>query len=117
MSTPRSTWKRRQRNAVRLFGARRQPLSASSGLPEPTCSDSTAGLDSRYPQAAFPTWGGWGRSPQGDGPRSPGEKSQNARDEPRFVAFVSASFGDVGSGPQSGEAAQVVIIRADKAGR
>jgi hypothetical protein len=41
MSTHRSTWKRRERNAAGLFGARRQPLSGSSGLPDRTCSDST----------------------------------------------------------------------------
>jgi hypothetical protein len=39
VSTHRSTWKRRERDAARFFGAERQPLSGSGG--GPTCSDST----------------------------------------------------------------------------
>ena len=41
MSTHRSTWKRREREAARLFGAERQPLSGSGGRPDRTRSDST----------------------------------------------------------------------------
>lgn len=41
MSTHRSTWQRRERDATRLFGAERQPLSGSSGRADQTCSDST----------------------------------------------------------------------------
>jgi hypothetical protein len=41
MSTHRSTWKRRERNAARLFGAERQPGSGSCGLPDRSRSDST----------------------------------------------------------------------------
>ena len=36
----RSTWKRRERDAARLFGAKRQPLSGSSGRDDLTRSDS-----------------------------------------------------------------------------
>ena len=43
MSTHRSTWKRRERDAARLFGVERQPLSGSSGRPDGTRSDSTHG--------------------------------------------------------------------------
>jgi hypothetical protein len=43
MSTHRSNWKRWERHAAGLFGARRQPLSGSSGLPDRSCSDSTHG--------------------------------------------------------------------------
>jgi hypothetical protein len=39
VSTHRSTWKRRERDAARFFGAERQPLSGSGG--RPTGSDST----------------------------------------------------------------------------
>ena len=41
MSTHRSTWKRRERRAARLFGAERQPLSGSGGRADRTRSDST----------------------------------------------------------------------------
>lgn len=41
MSTHRSTWKRRERDAARLFGAERQPLSGSGGRTDLTRSDST----------------------------------------------------------------------------
>jgi hypothetical protein len=41
MSTHRSTWKRREREAARLFGAERQPLSGSGGRADRTRSDST----------------------------------------------------------------------------
>ena len=41
MSTHRSTWKKRERDAAGVFGARRQVLSGSSGRAEETCSDST----------------------------------------------------------------------------
>ena len=41
MSTHRSTWKRRERNAAKLFGAKRQILSGSSGRSGTTTSDST----------------------------------------------------------------------------
>jgi hypothetical protein len=41
MSTHRSTWKRREQNAAGLFGAKRQPLSGSSGRADRTRSDST----------------------------------------------------------------------------
>jgi hypothetical protein len=41
MSTHRSTWKRRERNAAALFGARRQPGSGSGGRDDETRSDST----------------------------------------------------------------------------
>ena len=41
MSTHRSTWKRRERDAARLFGARRQVLSGSSGREDVTGSDTT----------------------------------------------------------------------------
>ncbi len=41
MSTHRSTWKRREREAARLFGARRQPGSGSCGDPSRSRSDST----------------------------------------------------------------------------
>jgi hypothetical protein len=41
MSTHPSTWKRRERNAARLFGAQRQILSGSSGRSGTTTSDST----------------------------------------------------------------------------
>jgi hypothetical protein len=41
MSTHRSTWKRRERDAARLFGAERQPLSGSGGRADQTRSDST----------------------------------------------------------------------------
>jgi hypothetical protein len=41
MSTHRSTWKRRERNAASLFGAQRQVLSGSSGRGERSRSDST----------------------------------------------------------------------------
>ncbi len=41
MSTHRSTWKRRERNAARLFGAERQPGSGSGGRRDQTRSDST----------------------------------------------------------------------------
>jgi hypothetical protein len=39
VSTHRATWKRRERDAARFFGAERQPLSGSAG--RPTGSDST----------------------------------------------------------------------------
>jgi hypothetical protein len=41
MSTHPSTWKRRERQSARLFGAKRQPLSGSSGRDDRTRSDST----------------------------------------------------------------------------
>lgn len=41
MSTHRSTWKRRERQAARLFGAERQPGSGSGGRADQTRSDST----------------------------------------------------------------------------
>ena len=41
MSTHRSTWKRRERDAARLFGAERQPLSGSAGRADRSRSDST----------------------------------------------------------------------------
>lgn len=41
MSTHRSTWKRRERDAARLFGASRQPGSGSCGDPSRSRSDST----------------------------------------------------------------------------
>jgi hypothetical protein len=41
MSTHRSTWKRREREAARLFGAERQPGSGSCGDPTKSHSDST----------------------------------------------------------------------------
>ena len=41
MSTHRNTWKRRERDAAGLFGARRQVLSGSSGRSDTTTSDST----------------------------------------------------------------------------
>jgi hypothetical protein len=40
MSTHRTTWKRRERNAASLFGAQRQVLSGSCGRGERTRSDS-----------------------------------------------------------------------------
>ncbi len=41
MSTHRSSWKRRERNAAGLFGAKRQVLSGSGGRADRTRSDST----------------------------------------------------------------------------
>ncbi len=41
MSTHRNSWKRRERDAARLFGSQRQVLSGSSGRAERTSSDST----------------------------------------------------------------------------
>jgi hypothetical protein len=41
MSTHQSTWKRRERDAARLFGAERQPGSGSCGRSDQTRSDST----------------------------------------------------------------------------
>ena len=41
MATHRSTWKRRERSSAALFGARRQPLSGSSGRDDRSSSDST----------------------------------------------------------------------------
>jgi hypothetical protein len=41
MSTHRSTWKRREREAARRFGAERQPGSGSCGDPSRSRSDST----------------------------------------------------------------------------
>jgi hypothetical protein len=41
MSTSRSTWKRREREAARRFGAERSPGSGSGGRPDQTQSDST----------------------------------------------------------------------------
>jgi hypothetical protein len=41
MSTHRSTWKRRERDAARLFGAEREPGSGSSRNGAQTRSDST----------------------------------------------------------------------------
>ena len=43
MSTHRSTCKRRERDAARLFGAERQPLSGSCGRADRKRSDSTHG--------------------------------------------------------------------------
>jgi hypothetical protein len=40
MATHNSTWKRRERQGARLFGARRQPLSGSAGRDDLTRSDS-----------------------------------------------------------------------------
>jgi len=40
MATHRNTWKRRERQSAELFGARRQPLSGSSGRDGRTRSDS-----------------------------------------------------------------------------
>lgn len=40
MATHRTTWKKRERNAAALFGARRQPGSGSGGRPDETRSDS-----------------------------------------------------------------------------
>jgi hypothetical protein len=39
--THKTTWKRRERDAAALFGARRRPLSGSSGRPDLSRSDST----------------------------------------------------------------------------
>lgn len=41
MSTHKSTWKRSESKAAAIFGARRQPLSGSSGRDDVTSSDST----------------------------------------------------------------------------
>ncbi len=41
MSTSRSCWQRREREAARLFGAERQPGSGSCGFADQTRSDST----------------------------------------------------------------------------
>jgi hypothetical protein len=41
MKTHRSTWKRREREAARMFGAERQPGSGSCGVPDRSRSDST----------------------------------------------------------------------------
>lgn len=41
MATHRGTWKRRERNAAAIFGARRQVCSGSSGRPDRSRSDST----------------------------------------------------------------------------
>lgn len=41
MSTHRSSWKRRERQAARLFGSERQPGSGSGGRADQTRSDST----------------------------------------------------------------------------
>jgi hypothetical protein len=41
MATSRSTWKRRERQAARRFGAERQPGSGSGGRSDQTKSDST----------------------------------------------------------------------------
>jgi hypothetical protein len=41
MSTHRGTWKRREREAARLFGSERQPGSGSGGRQDQTRSDST----------------------------------------------------------------------------
>jgi hypothetical protein len=41
MSTHRTSWKRRERNAARLFGAQRQVLSGSSGRGDRGRSDTT----------------------------------------------------------------------------
>lgn len=41
MSTHRSSWNRRERDAARLFRSQRQVLSGSSGRAEWSCSDST----------------------------------------------------------------------------
>jgi hypothetical protein len=41
--THKTTWKRRERDAARLFGAERQPLSGSTGRPDLSRSDSTHG--------------------------------------------------------------------------
>jgi hypothetical protein len=43
MSTQRSTRKRQEREAARLFKAEREPLSGSSAQPDDTRSDSTQG--------------------------------------------------------------------------
>src|SRR5262245_20719709 len=43
MNTHRSSWKRRERDAARLFGAERQVLSGSGGRGDRTRSDSTDG--------------------------------------------------------------------------
>jgi hypothetical protein len=43
MSTRRSTWKRRERDAARLSGAERQVLSGSGGRGDRTRSDTTQG--------------------------------------------------------------------------
>jgi hypothetical protein len=40
MSTHRSSWKRRERDAARLFGSKRKVLSGSAGRDDQTCSDS-----------------------------------------------------------------------------
>jgi hypothetical protein len=42
VATSMSSWKRRERDAARLFNAKRQLLSGSAGWSETTCSDSTA---------------------------------------------------------------------------
>ena len=41
MTTHRSSWKRRERNAAQVFGAQRQVLSGSAGREDSTRSDST----------------------------------------------------------------------------
>jgi hypothetical protein len=41
MSTHRTSWKRRERNAAAIFGAKRKPLSGSCGRDDETRSDST----------------------------------------------------------------------------
>ncbi|MGP0062545.1 MAG: hypothetical protein ACLQGP_02935 [Isosphaeraceae bacterium] len=41
MTTHRNSWKRRERDAAGVFGARRQVLSGSSGRDDATTSDST----------------------------------------------------------------------------
>jgi hypothetical protein len=41
MDTHRGTWKRRERQAARLFGAERQPGSGSGGRTDQTSTDST----------------------------------------------------------------------------
>jgi hypothetical protein len=41
MNSKRSSWKRRERDGLKLFGARRQFQSGSSGHAEAPCSDST----------------------------------------------------------------------------
>jgi len=41
MKTHKSTWKKRESAAAGLFGAKRQPLSGSSGRDDRTRSDST----------------------------------------------------------------------------
>jgi hypothetical protein len=40
MGTHPSTWKRRERQSAKLFGAKRQPLSGSGGRDDVTASDS-----------------------------------------------------------------------------